>query len=342
MEDYTELQLISDTVPLNSNEMNNEHEQSTTKNKTTMTMGTTTDMDEMEDGTKKESEAKQQQEEKTPLQLFIGSSFAKGGKGQILLNMLLLLLVDIALPMTLFYILEKHIEPIYALIFASTPPLIKIVIFAIWKKRLEVTGILVVFGFSASVVIATLTNNPRLLMLEKSLISLTIAGFFLCTLLPIQFTIFWNSPHQGEKFVLRPLIFYSTKQVFLLGSMQVIDSEGQKTVEDKYEWLWREISSFRRSCRIITAFWGVAMGLEFIGKLFLIYSSLSLDMLVLWSNVFNLSVFALAMVINIFISAHVFKSMKREFDAWFVLHDAKIVQEEQVCIYIGGGVLQQE
>eukprot|EP01117_Protostelium_nocturnum_P011870 TRINITY_DN4331_c0_g1_i1.p1 TRINITY_DN4331_c0_g1~~TRINITY_DN4331_c0_g1_i1.p1 ORF type:complete len:349 (-),score=82.36 TRINITY_DN4331_c0_g1_i1:15-929(-) len=272
------------------------------------------------------------EEEKTFVDKFIGTSLEKGGKWNVVSAVLLLLVVDIALPMTLFYILEKYMEPLYALILASLPPLMKMIFFAIVKRRLEVTGFLVIFGFGASVMIATLTHNPRMLMLEKSFVTLIIGLFFLVTLIPLKFPICCGA-RKGERFEMRPLNYLFIKQMFPLGNIWVVETNQEKREEDKFQWLWREISSFRVGCYVSTAYWGCFMSLEFVAKLMLIFSPMSLDALVLWSNVLGLSALGVAFTINILVSRYGIIKMKKDVNNWALINDADIVKEgDQTCL----------
>ena len=72
------------------------------------------------------------------------------------------------------------------------------------------------------------------------------------------------------------------------------DTNGERKSVLNEEWLWTYYRSYRRYCYIASAIWGVAMTGEFIAKIIMIQSSLTIDQIIMIGNIaFNLLIVVL-------------------------------------------------
>ena len=110
------------------------------------------------------------------------------------------ILVDIILPLIMYFTLQKHIKPVYALLIAGTPPLVMVIVKGIVSRTFDALAFLVCFGFIISGVVALITRNAIVLLLEKSLVTGVSSLIFAVTLIPLHCC--------NNRCRLRPLAYY--------------------------------------------------------------------------------------------------------------------------------------
>ncbi|CAF0850598.1 unnamed protein product [Didymodactylos carnosus] len=226
-------------------------------------------------------------------------------------RLIITVLADIALPLILYYVLQKHMSSVYALLIAGSPALIMVVGKAVWSRTFDAIGFLVFVGFTISAIVAIATKNARVLVLEKSLITAVMAVIFLVSLIPLHIKC-------GQKInlKLRPLVYYFYMDLVPMGAKQaglsrvimddqnsniyselqeqidVSQSTPERFVEPSkievsvvYNWIYTHCSSFRYACYFLTIIWAIGFLIEFGGRLMLIFTRLSINQIVLYANV---------------------------------------------------------
>ncbi|ORY95207.1 hypothetical protein BCR42DRAFT_422687 [Absidia repens] len=172
-----------------------------------------------------------------------------------------LLIVDIGLPLALYYILKNYISQLLALVLSGIPPLLHVIISFIIKRRIEVIGCICIFSFVLSGILTLVSGDARLALLRDSTTSAVIALFFLVTLIPLE----------TRWFKLYPLTFLVVQQ--MLDNILSLN---------RPEFYWTYMPDFRRHNFIYTALWGSTLMLEFIIKVILIEATtLSVDIIML-------------------------------------------------------------
>lgn len=68
------------------------------------------------------------------------------------------------------------------------------------------------------------------------------------------------------------------------------DIEGKKHSVERMEWIWQHCSIFRKYCYILCAIWGVMLMGEFVAKVIMIKSSLTIDQILLYGNIIVIAV----------------------------------------------------
>ncbi|CAM4776803.1 unnamed protein product [Rotaria magnacalcarata] len=214
-------------------------------------------------------------------------------------------LVDIIFPFIIYFILQKYVKPVYAMIFAGTPPLFMVLLKAILTRTFDALGFLVAIGFIISGVVAIITHNAIIILLEKSLVTGIVSIVFAISLIP------FNCCH--HRYHLRPLAYYfyqdliptNREQVGLPANLFITNQESTRTGEEEdresevlirkmsdreeitqlYEWMYTNCPSFRFSCYLITNTWGVGFLAEFLARLTLILVHLSVNKIVMYGNI---------------------------------------------------------
>lgn len=231
---------------------------------------------------------------------------------------LLTILMDVILPLVIYFVLQKHTKPVYALLIASSPPLAMVIFKAIWACTFDALGFLVFFSFAIAGVVAVTTRNPIILVLEKSVVTGVLSLIFTITLIPLDCC--------SSRCRVRPLAYYFYKDLVPTDRSQVglpesvFDGE-EEQVDDQYtqlkdtnpseakpvkeetaevyEWIYSHCSSFRLSCRLITSIWAIGYFLEFLTRIILIAIHLSINKIVLYGHIILSSITFLCIVSSI-------------------------------------------
>ncbi|CAF3779881.1 unnamed protein product [Adineta steineri] len=231
---------------------------------------------------------------------------------------ILTILIDIVFPLVIYFGLQKLTKPVYALLLAGTPPLLMVIGKALISRTFDALGFLIFIGFIISGVVAIITRNSIILLLEKSLVTGILSLIFGITLIPFHCC--------SSRFKLRPLAYYfyqdlvptNRAQVGLLESAfneehdQANDQYAQLKEEitvpklsDKeevakvYEWIYKHCPSFRFACYTITSIWSIGLLLEFIARLTLILMHLPINKIVIYAHVILSSITILCIISSI-------------------------------------------
>ncbi|CAF1376838.1 unnamed protein product [Rotaria sordida] len=233
-------------------------------------------------------------------------------------HFLITILFDIILPLIIYFILQKYIKPVYALLAAGTPPLFMVIFKAIWFCTFDALGFLVFVTFVISAFVAIITHNPIIFLLEKSLVTCILSIIFTITLIP------FHCYH--HRYHLRPLAYYMYQDLVPtnrkeIGLSENIFNDEQEQINNQYtqlqeeilleklsnkqeiaqvyEWIYNNCSSFRISCYMITSIWAIGFLLEFLTRLFLILIHLPINKIVLYGHIILSSITVLCIISSI-------------------------------------------
>lgn len=125
-------------------------------------------------------------------------------------------------------------------------------------------------------ILVHLSGDARIILLRESAITAIVSVVFLVTLIPLS----------TRWITILPLVFLLAQQVMAEAPpMRWTDSEGEKKSMPTMDWIWKASSMFRKYCYILTGLWGIILMGEFIAKVIMIKSSLSVDQVVLYGNI---------------------------------------------------------
>lgn len=217
------------------------------------------------------------------------------------LPLLTMLIIDIGLPLAIYYICKKWLSQLVALIISGIPPLLW-VIYVFWKKRrIDILGCIIVFTFVLSAVLSVISGDVRLALLRDSTVTAIVSVVFLVTLIPLR----------TKWFTMRPLIFLISKQI-LLGMRPTTwtDANGKKHEIETIEWTWKYCSVYRKYCYILCAIWGILLMAEFAAKVIMIQSTLSVDQVVLYGSIMMIVIVVVMTTGTIIVSHWMTKRIK--------------------------------
>lgn len=228
---------------------------------------------------------------------------------------LITILVDLILPLVLYFSLQKRLKSTYALSIAGIPPLIMVIIKAILSRTFDALGFIVFIAFLISAIVAILTHNPIVLVLEKSVVTGILSIIFGFTLIPLRCSHYC--------FRMRPLAYYFYQDLVPIkrnevglpdnlfqeepeafhrqndDEVAVIKQSDKKEVAQVYEWFYTNCSSFRSTCYIITSIWSTGFLVEFLGRLTLILLHLSINNIVIYGQIILSSITVVMILLTI-------------------------------------------
>ncbi|KAJ3180883.1 hypothetical protein HDU87_001523 [Geranomyces variabilis] len=129
-----------------------------------------------------------------------------------------MLVVDVVLPVGVYYILKTYISGVYALLIGSVPALLSVIVKWFFHRTVDIVGLLVFVAFAISAIVAATIHSTRALVFEKSLVTVVLGVLFFVTLIPMKLT--WR----GERMHTSPMIFLILKQFLPLGDVEVLDT----------------------------------------------------------------------------------------------------------------------
>lgn len=154
-----------------------------------------------------------------------------GGSGMSLRRMLPMLLINAVAPLLINLLARPYMSTINALLLASSVPAMYTLGGLIWKKRIDVLGLLVVVGLLLTAVFALVFHSPRLLLLQSSAVSGLLGVVMLISLL-----------------FPRPALFYIVRSI-------MTQNDPQRLASFNADWSFPKFRSFYR---VLTTVWGCA------------------------------------------------------------------------------------
>lgn len=200
-----------------------------------------------------------------------------------MLSFILVLVVDIGLPLALYYSIRTVLADVYALLISGIPPFLFVVVKFIYKRRIDALGCLVVIAYIVSAVISIVTGDARATLLRDSGITATIALLFGLSLLPIRTP--W--------FHVRPLTFLVGQQMYQEAPpFTWTDANGVHHEMDVMDWLWDVIGRpVRVFHRLLSGGWSFFLFAEFAIRVSMIEATdLPVDRIYLYGTIITVVV----------------------------------------------------
>ncbi|KAI9486974.1 MAG: hypothetical protein EXX96DRAFT_517368 [Benjaminiella poitrasii] len=202
-----------------------------------------------------------------------------------------MLVINVGVPLALYYVLKIWLSPLIALILSGIPPLLH-VIYTGWKKRrLDILGCIFVVSYTISAVLTVISGDIRLSLLRDSATTALVSLLFFFTLIPLH----------TRWFTVRPFIFLVTQQILSeQPDVEWTDRKGIQHSMNRAEWVWSYIPAFRKFCYFLTAGWSFALMIEFVIKIIMIEAThLTVDQIILYGNIIIAVIIVLMTLITI-------------------------------------------
>jgi hypothetical protein len=249
------------------------------------------------------------------------------------------ILVDVILPLVIYVHFQKYMKPVYALLAAGSPPLFMVIFKAVWLCTFDALGFLVFFSFIVTALVAVISRNPIILLLEKSLITGVLSLIFGVTLIPFQCCqhrcrvrpmayYFYQDlvPTRRSDVGLPDSIFATEKErndmkyAKLEEGLAAENLSHKQEVAQVYEWLYTHCSSFRCSCKLITSIWSLGYLSEFVVRMTMILARLPINTIVIYGHII-LSSITVVMIASTVICITIERRFTLAFiDRWRMTH----------------------
>ncbi|ORY93065.1 hypothetical protein BCR43DRAFT_444664 [Syncephalastrum racemosum] len=200
-----------------------------------------------------------------------------------MLSLLFVLVIDVGLPLALYYSIRTVLADVYALLISGIPPFLFVIIKFIYKRRVDALGCLVVVAYVVSAAISIATGDARATLLRDSGITATIALLFGLSLLPIRTP--W--------FHVRPLTFLVGQQMYQEAPpFTWTDANGVYHEMDIMEWMWDVIGRpVRLFHRLLSGGWSFFLFAEFAIRVSMILATdLPVDRIYLYGTIITIVV----------------------------------------------------
>ncbi|KAI8077058.1 hypothetical protein BDF21DRAFT_342100 [Thamnidium elegans] len=223
-----------------------------------------------------------------------------------------MLVVDVGLPLAIYYILKIWLSILVSLILSGIPPLLR-VIYVFWKRRkIDILGCIFVVSFVLSAILSLISGNARVALVRDSATTAIVSLMFLVTLIPIQ----------TKWFTVRPLIYLISQQMMVESPpITWTDRSGEEKSQELMEWVWEHCKVFRTYCYVLCAIWGVALMGEFVAKVIMIQSTLTIDQVLLYGNIIVITIVSVITIGTIIASRFIRKRTMAIAVAWKLEND---------------------
>jgi len=170
-------------------------------------------------------------------------STKSGGR---LRSIAMIVLFDVAGPLAAYKVLRSEgLSAVTALVASGVFPVMGLAIRAVWHRRLDVVGAVVLAGIVVGALLGLISHSARLVLVEGSVPTAVFAVACL-----------------GSLWAQRPLVY-----------RLALEFVGPDTAKGQEMTLFWQHEGFRRSFRVITAVWGAAFFLEAALRVVIVYST---------------------------------------------------------------------
>ena len=211
-------------------------------------------------------------------------------------RLIITILIDVFIPLLVYFALKDHMAPVYSLLIASSPPLFMVIFKGIWERSFDPLAFLVCAAFILTAILALLFNNPFILLVEKSWLTGAGAIIFAITLIPFKcghfrcrpmVYYFYHDlfPVTSAEFGLPDEMFNTDQYTELKDESQRSAASSTKEVAQVYSWLYDHCSSFRATCYFMTCAWILAFAIECIVRYLMIIYGLSINSIFIYGQI---------------------------------------------------------
>lgn len=238
-------------------------------------------------------------------------------------HLLTLLVIDVGLPMAIFYVFRIFTTEIIALICSGIPPLLRVAYVLIRRRRIDVLSMIFVLAFVISGALSAVTGDVRVVLLRESFVTLVIGFLFVVTLIPI--TTPW--------FKVYPMTFLVSREMFAASPpVTWTDASGEKHSQQRSDWLYNAIKTYRYFHLGLTAGWGFGLLVEFAIKAALIFTGVPTTQIVLYGNIVLIVIIVGMTIISTLTVFRIRKTIERLEHEWLAVYDHTAKFNENIAL----------
>ncbi|KAI9028129.1 hypothetical protein CLU79DRAFT_737900 [Phycomyces nitens] len=193
-----------------------------------------------------------------------------------LLSLSIVLTINVGLPLLIYYVLKMYVSILIALVLSGIPPLLSVLVTFYRKRRVDVLGVIFVVSFIVSAILTLISGDARYALLRDSVTTALVGFMFLVTLIPLH----------TRWLTIRPLTYLITHQMTSeMPPMTWTDKQGEEHSQAYMEWCWDHFHWFRANSYITTSLWAFFLMGEFVARVIMVKSTLTVDQIVLYGNI---------------------------------------------------------
>lgn len=273
----------------------------------------TTPLSQAPNGSQEEGQELIQEEQKKNKDKRHGNGLTRR---QILLRQLgmflTMMIINIGIPMAIFYVFRIFTNDIVALIVSGVPPLLRVIYVMIRQRRVDVGSSIFVLAFVISAALTAISANARVAVLRDSLSTVVIAVLFLLTLIPIRTR--WLKVYPFTHIV-------NSEMLNEAGPITWINEHGQEESMSRAEWTWDHIKKYRIFNYILSFSWGIALILNFVAIVIMLEMDATIGQIVLWGNIILIIIFVILFPTTAYVLVKLQKRINQAEDDWRAEHD---------------------
>ncbi|KAI9489004.1 hypothetical protein BDB00DRAFT_771480 [Zychaea mexicana] len=215
----------------------------------------------------------------TPIRFVPGNKIPNRRKWVIrrIVSVAIVMVIEIGLPLALYYGLRNIIGVVYSLVLSGAPPFLYVLYEFIRRRRIDILGCIIGLSFIISGALSISSGDARAEIIRDSAVSAVIGGMFLISLIPVR----------TRWFTTRPLAFVIARQILYPGiKYRWTDRYGNLQEQDMVLWRWEHVKVFRFNMYGQTIGWGFLLITTFVACVLLVeVSDLSDDDVIMYNYI---------------------------------------------------------
>ncbi|KAI9246895.1 hypothetical protein BDA99DRAFT_414801, partial [Phascolomyces articulosus] len=175
-----------------------------------------------------------------------------------------LVLIDLAIPLAIYYSFRTFTTEVIALIVSGIPPCIRAIFIFIKERRVEIISCIVVLSFVIPGALAAINGDVRIALLQDSIVTAVIGLMFFLTMIPLRTK--WVSIY--------PMTHMAGQQmVVALAPLKWMDQNGEQQEMKVPDFVWKNMRVYRVGSYTLTLMWGVGLVAIFGARAAMIYKN---------------------------------------------------------------------
>ncbi|KAI8140399.1 hypothetical protein BJV82DRAFT_692582 [Fennellomyces sp. T-0311] len=223
-----------------------------------------------------------------------------------------MLLINVGLPLLLYYTTRNTIGVVYALVLSGAPPFIWVIINFIQHRHIDILGSVLCLSFVLSGAISIASGDERAALIRDSAVSCAVGTIFLASLLPIR----------TRWFEFQPFTYSMGRQMLTKVRYNWTDRDGNPQDQEVVVWYWEHIPEFKKHMYGISAGWGIALVMQLIACVLMVEASnLSVDQIVMVNNIITGNVTGIMVAVTVASGIYIERLVKKIGPDWIAEND---------------------
>ncbi|KAI9278748.1 hypothetical protein BDA99DRAFT_493056 [Phascolomyces articulosus] len=238
---------------------------------------------------------------------------------RMILRFFTLIIFDLGLPLTLFFVLNTYSTPVIAAICAGIPPLLRIIYTMIRHKRFDFLNGFVIATFAISAIVSAISGDIRVILLREAVMNVIMASAFLGSLIPIK----------TRWFQFYPLIHLIGREVFeAFPEIVWTDANGEQHEMMYAKWMWQQYNLYRKCCRVLTVAWGCMFIADAASRVAMVFTGVDPVTIITVGMILSFSTLGVLILVTIIVFGWLRKRCIQFTEQWLNANDYSSDEDE--------------